>query len=129
MDEFLNVSKALTGHNNLDPELSKAYRAVMEKAFGANLLSELLDASRKAGQGAGKLAKLVKVMQRDSSQRLHFVATQIVSLWLFSLYNDPEQGGKSVSAGQYGKSLFWEHVKAYPPSLSPGPHGYWTKKP
>jgi hypothetical protein len=68
-------------------------------------------------------------MDRDVTRRLHFMAKQIVKLWLFSQYNDPDQGGRLANAGRYGKSFFWESVKAFPPSLSPGPHGYWTKKP
>jgi Membrane bound FAD containing D-sorbitol dehydrogenase len=129
MDEFLKVSQALTGNSNLDPELAKAYRAVVEKAFGANLLYELLHASHCAGDGPGALEKLNKIMEADTTQRVQFMAKQIVKLWLFSQYNDPEQTGRLANAGYYGRSLFWETVKAFPPSLSPGPHGYWTQKP
>ena len=129
MDKFLELSQTLIGQSSLDSGLSESYRALMERAFGANLLDELLDASARAGQGPGALAKLVDAMEHDSSQRLHFMAKQIVKVWLFSQYNDPEQGGRLANAGHYGKSLFWATVKAYPPSLSPGPHAYWTKKP
>jgi hypothetical protein len=129
MDQFLLLSETLLGRRYLDAELAKFYRALIERVFGANLLDELLEASRKAGRGTGALAKLTAAMDRDVTRRLHFMAKQIVKLWLFSQYNDPDQGGRLANAGRYGKSLFWESVKAFPPSLSPGPHGYWTKKP
>jgi hypothetical protein len=129
MDRFLALSELLVGKKPLDPDLAKFYRATIEKSFGANLLDELLAAARKAGGGPTALTKLRAAMEEDTSQRTHFIAKQIVKLWLFSQFNDPEQGGRLANAGRYGNSLFWASVKAYPPSLSPGPHGYWTKKP
>jgi hypothetical protein len=71
----------------------------------------------------------MKAMDADTTRRVHFMAKQIVKLWLFSQYNDPDQAGRLANAGHYGRSLFWRLVRAHPPSLSPGPHGYWTNKP
>jgi hypothetical protein len=129
MDHFLNLSELLLGQKGLDSEVAKTYRQLIERVYGLNLLDELLEAASKCGHGGSALANLKRAMDDDSSQRLHFLAKQIVKLWLFSQYNDPEQGGRLANAGRYGRSLFWASVKAYPPSLSPGPHAYWTKHP
>jgi hypothetical protein len=129
MDQFLAISRLLVGKNALEPELGKFYRAVIEKSFGANILDELLSATASIGVGPTAIAKLGQIIADDTSQRLHFMSKQIVKLWLFSQFNDPEQGGRLSNAGRYGKSMFWGMVKAYPPSLSTGPHGYWSTKP
>lgn len=129
MDEFLRVSRTLLGKTRLDPQLAGTYRTLVDRAFGANLVSELLAASAEAGGGKTGLAKLEMMFAQDSSQRLQFLAKQVVKLWLFSQFNDPEQGGRLANAGSYARSLFWAGVGSYPPSLSRGAYGYWTVKP
>jgi hypothetical protein len=44
MDQFLLLSETLLGRRYLDAELTKFYRALIERVFGANLLDELLEA-------------------------------------------------------------------------------------
>jgi hypothetical protein len=129
MDEFQRVSRTLLGRTGLDAQLAATYRALIERAFGANLLGELLAASAQAGGGKHGLARLEQIFAADSSQRLQFLAKQVVKLWLFSQYNDPEQGGRLTIAGNYSRALFWASVGAFPPSLSRGAHGYWSDKP
>jgi Membrane bound FAD containing D-sorbitol dehydrogenase len=126
---FLNLSQLLTGVDDLDSELSERYRALLNVKFGVAFVDELLRLYAGVLQDANPLASLMEKINATHDQRALAAARQIVKLWYFSNFNDPEKNGALANAGEPGKGIAWGLLKANAPGFSPGPYGYWAAKP
>lgn len=128
MDDFLDISQALTGIDNLEPALSQRYRRLLETKLGVGAIDELLALHAAAKGDADSLAGLVARMNGQENHRALAAARQIVKLWYFSQYNDPDKG-TLVNAGEPGRGVAWQLTGATAPGFSSGPYGYWEAKP
>lgn len=128
-DLFLKLSCLLTGVKELDSQVAEHYRTLLLSRFGPGYLDELLAAYALGSKQKDPLDSLQKRIAADSSRRLASVAKQVVRLWYFSQFNDPDQGGRPSNAGFHAKALAWPLIKVHPPAYSTSPHGYWTAKP
>jgi hypothetical protein len=126
---FRQLSSLLTGVECLDERVAEHYRSLVLTRFGPGHLDEILAAYDEAAGAPCPLERLTKLLAADRSGRLAAVAKQIVKLWYFSQFNDPDQGGRLANAGLHARALAWPLVKAHPPSDSTSPHGYWTDEP
>jgi len=128
-ESFLKLSSLLTGVRDLDEQVAEHYRSLLLARLGPGYLDEILAAYEEADDAHHPLESLTKRIAADSSRRLAAVAEQIVKLWYFSQFNDPDQGGRLANAGLHARALAWPLVKVHPPSYSTSPHGYWGEKP
>lgn len=128
MQAFTELSKLLTGVQQLDPSLGTYYQQKLEEKFGPTYLHDVLQAFEAARKTKKPLDTLKAAMAADTSQRLRLAAKQIVKIWYYSQFNDPDTG-RLANAGQFARGLAWALLKAPPHSNSKLEHGYWTKKP
>jgi hypothetical protein len=71
-DVFLRDSRTRFGRTSLDPQTGEAYQGLIERAFGANLIDQLVAASEDAGEGEAKLSRRPDSLSRalDQSEQL-----------------------------------------------------------
>jgi phage tail tape-measure protein len=128
MSTFLELSQLLTGIPKLDSDLAASYQQTLEQKYGAAFFHELYEAYARARNAKDPLETFTEIIGRDTSDRMRTAAKQIVKIWYFSQYNDPETA-RLANAGYFQRGLAWPLLEAYPHSYSPGPHGYWTERP
>ncbi len=136
-DDFMELSKALTGEAQLDPHLGSEY---IERYASHPRLTQLLrpliwafqDISRPAAVGNQPTIDS-KIMQ---DAKLRLAAEQLIYLWYVSAFflpsdNDPAKTDIWIygSRDQYPKGLLWKVTKSHAPMMSGGVPGYWEKEP
>ena len=127
IQDFMKLSKLLTGIDTLDASVGDDYRRQLERTPGLGL-SELLATYRDVAAGAQPLDELMKRLGNDQAgQRLRFAAQQIVRIWYLSEYVDVN--GTLSGAGHFLDSALYQVLEAHPPAFSDRPHGYWAKPP
>lgn len=126
-DDFLALSKLLTGEDELDPTLAEAYRRRLERFYGDDLKA-LLGAFHEVAGGPDAGTELTKVL--DQSGRTAIVAKELITIWFTSQFTRPDRSQDGPEdAGQYRSSLLWKVIRAHVPAVSDGPYGYWEHHP
>jgi hypothetical protein len=135
LDDFMALSRVLTGVNELDDDLGRQYLNRLSSGTFQPALRKALDQFRKLRKGA-TLAQQVKdkIVAADD---LRGIACQIVLLWYTSLVQDNldlqnPPASPSFSYGtqrQYFSGLAWRVIGAHPPGLSGGYFGHWRYRP
>ena|SRR5712691_7732409 len=140
LDDFIQLSKGLTGVDGLDPGLANDYMV----RFKANpdvggTLQDLIDTYKRivaAGGGKAQISAGIagQIMGND---KLRPPAQQLIYLWYVSAFFalDPTDPTKSKGTWQYGppqhyeQGLVWSIIRAHAPMTFGGKVGYWTEKP
>ena len=142
VQSFLALSSELTGYEALDKELAEEYYDRIKKEFGAERLSEVLEAFKDGG-GLSRVftPKDDKAAEKERAKRTWLVAKEIIILWYMSQFGIPKRGEfdeagnqkyaelPPETAEQYFRGLFWPTIRAHPLGLSGGYFGYWRYPP
>src|SRR5213594_696773 len=119
LDAFLRVSRAITGARveDLSSELAAQYLDRLREAFPdlGMLVRELASAPADS---------MVDAAKEDPRVRA------IASIWYTSEFRVPgENRARTGTQQQFYAGLLWKVLGARAPSNSPGPYGYWSKRP
>jgi hypothetical protein len=132
LEDFLALSRILTGVDNLDPGIGLQYLDRLSGTpFGPNL-RQILDRFRKLGKRP--TAKQVK-KQIVGVVALRPALCQIVLLWYTSAIQDNPDDPKVATNMRYGtqeeyfSGLGWRLIGAHAPGLSGGYFGHWRYRP
>jgi hypothetical protein len=127
INSFLELSKILTGFENLRPEIADIYYKQLSKIYG-DVLNELLDIfNSKVSNQDGNPEKLVgDLIWNDPTFKT--VCQSIILAWYNSTIDDPKQPLVAPPEVYY-EALLWKAVEAHPPGLSGGYFGYWRYAP
>ena len=108
LDQFMALSRQLTGRNDLDPALGEVYLdAVVELASRAAVLQRLVD------QGD------------DDSLDMRSVKQQILRQW----YTGVVQTSDGPHVVTFEQALMWNAMGMQPVGMCRGPVGYWSDPP
>ena len=130
IDQFITLSKALTGADALDANLAAAYLQRLKTVYGAGLTA-LLDAASQVNNG--DYAPII------ADATLRPLATQVIAVWFTGEFAGPptiDAQGKAKNGkpdtptqDQFNRGLLWDVIHAHPPAHSTQDYGYWTKPP
>lgn len=119
-ENFLKVSCALTGVDELDPGLASQYAVRLVAQFpGLPAFTSRLAPLQPADMPAA--------LTGSADQEM---AIAVVQIWYTSEFRAP--GASAASAGtaaQSGAGLLWSLIGAPAPATSKGPYAYWTTPP
>jgi hypothetical protein len=130
LEDFLALSRILTGVENLDAELGRQYLARLSSTSFEPLLRQILDEFRKFKKDAS-LADQVK-FQLLGSDALRPTICQIILLWYTSAMQSDLESPATMQYGtqeEYFSGLAWRIVGAHVPGLSGGYFGHWRYRP
>ena len=133
-DDFLALSRILTGVDNLDADLGRQYLDRLNSSPFNPLLSQIL----KRFQGLREKPDVVEQVKRQivADDSLRPTVCQIILLWYTSTVQD--NLGMNPSAPtvmrfgtqqEYFSGLAWTIIGAHPPGLSGGYFGHWRYRP
>jgi hypothetical protein len=127
-DHFRKLSVALTGVNDLDPNITREYEARILEAFPREG-KEFMDAFDPVAGSADLNAAVLKLLNEHPGPVVTMVR-QIVQLWYTSQFTraDGSIDGPQSEA-QYKASLLWRVIGAVTPGYSDREYGYWKDKP
>ena len=130
IDQFITLSKALTGANALDAGLAAAYLQHLKKVYRAGLTA-LLDAASKVNNG--DYAPII------ADAALRPLVAQMIAVWFTGEFAGPptiDAQGKAKNGKpdtptqeQFNSGLLWDVIHAHAPSHSTQEYGYWTVPP
>lgn len=130
-EPFIDLSRGLTGEEDLDLELAEEYEHRIRDHFG-DLLDRFDDEYRKF-QPPGSADREPAVQAAlDQDPKFHSLAREIIRLWYtgqFSAphpFNDPDLPRE---VEHYRKGLLWRVIKAHPPGFTNSGYGAWAKLP
>lgn len=123
---FLDVSRMLTGIEDLPVIQAEPYRRRLSEAGHEAALAELLRAAAELPSGPSRPSALIALVVSNGALRA--VAEQLVHVWYTSalLVDGKLRFG---TADQYFTSLLWSEIRAHPPALSGGYMGHWRYLP
>jgi hypothetical protein len=130
LEEFLALSRVLTGVEPLDPELGRQYLDRLNSTPYAAPLRQILERFR-ALKAGGSLAAQVK-RQILGDDALRPAVCQIILLWFTSALRDNQTGTITLRYGsqeEYFSGLAWQIMGAHVPGLSGGYFGHWRYRP
>jgi hypothetical protein len=130
LDDFLALSRILTGVENLDAELGRQYFDRLTSTPFGPVLRQILERFRglTGGQTRGAQVKL----QILSDDALRPTVCQIVLLWYTSAMWDNLQIPPVLrysTQEEYFSGLAWRIMGAHVPGLSGGYFGHWRYRP
>lgn len=136
--KFVDLSVALTGVQDLDPQLVQAYLDRMVAQFGAAEVSMLLNefASVVTQSGRDEASNQQALGQRIvGNPAFAPLAEQIIYLWYVSAMYLPDPGNPARerwvygSAEHYDRALIWRVIGGHAP-MTPGRNGsFWAEPP
>lgn len=133
-DDFLALSRILTGVDNLDAELGRQYLDRLNSSPFNPLLSQIL----KRFQGFRDEPDAVEQVKKQivANDSLRPTVCQIILLWYTSTVHDNLGMNPSASPvmrfgtqEEYFSGLAWTIIGAHPPGLSGGYFGHWRYRP
>jgi hypothetical protein len=130
LQEFLALSRVLTGIENLDAELARQYLDRLTSAPFEPVLHQILECFRGLKNDA-TLADQVK-QKILGSDGFRPAVCQIVLLWYTSAMQDNLQTPAAMRYGtqeEYFSGLAWQVIGAHVPGLSGGYFGHWRYRP
>jgi hypothetical protein len=139
LDEFMALSRVLTGVENLDRNLGKMYLDRLVSSRFQPDLAEILERFRGLKKG-DKLVEQVKVKIVEVDE-LNPTVCQIVLLWFTATMQDnmgvvpqpsaplPQPAFRYGPPEEYFSGMAWKIIGAHPPGLSGGYFGHWRYRP
>jgi hypothetical protein len=121
-DDFFDLSKLMTGEDDLDRNLSDAYLSRISAAFPATpaLLATFHSLAGTSDLGDALTAELE--LHPDQAE----VARQVLTVWYTSQFTRPDKSTDPPGdVNQYRSALLWRVIRAHVPAVSSGPYGYW----
>lgn len=133
-DDFLALSRILTGVDNLDADLGRQYLDRLNSSPFNPLLSQILKQFHKLKGEPDIVGQVKKQIVADDSLRP--TVCQIILLWYTSTVQD-NLGMQPPAAPvmrfgtqeEYFSGLAWTIIGAHPPGLSGGYFGHWRYAP
>ena len=130
LNEFITVSKVLTGVEHLDTELGRQYLDRLSSSPYDPFLRQILDRFRKLKKDATLQDEVVKQILDDDTLRP--TVCQIILLWYTSAMRDNNNLPIALRYGsqeEYFSGLAWRIIGAHVPGLSGGYFGHWRYRP
>jgi hypothetical protein len=133
-DDFLALSRILTGVDNLDVDLGRQYLDRLNSSPFNPLLSQIL----KRFQGLRDEPDVVEQVKKQivADDFLRPTVCQIILLWYTSSVQDNLGMDPPVAPvmrfgtqEEYFSGLAWTIIGAHPPGLSGGYFGHWRYRP
>jgi hypothetical protein len=133
-DDFLAISRILTGVENLDADLGRQYLDRLNNSPFNPLLSQILKRFQELKGKPDVVGQVKKQIVADDSLRP--TVCQIILLWYTSTVQD-NLGMQPPAAPvmrfgtqeEYFSGLAWTIIGAHPPGLSGGYFGHWRYRP
>jgi hypothetical protein len=135
LDDFMALSRVLTGVEDLDVTLGRQYLDRLVSSPLQVQLSAILERFREFKKDE-KLVEQVKakIVEVDS---LRPIVCQIILLWYTSTVQDnlgidppaPSLSFRYGTPEEYFSGLVWKIIGAHPPGLSGGYFGHWRYRP
>lgn len=134
LDDFIAMSSALTGTQELDRRIAGQYLDRISQDTEGGKLDDLLRVFREIIQATGgdtTEAIRQRIMNDDA---LGPLAQQIIVLWYTSaLHSQDDKGNHQfdfpADPNQYFSGLVWGAIRAHPLGLSGGYFGHWKYPP
>ena len=132
LDDFLALSRILTGVEVLDVEAGRQYLDLLASTVFGLPLRQVLDQFRRLDKN-GTLAQVKQTILSDDTLRP--TLCQIVLLWYTSAMQDNPDDPKAATNMRYGtpeeyfSGLGWQLIGAHAPGLSGGYFGHWRYRP
>jgi D-sorbitol dehydrogenase-like protein len=131
LEEFLALSRILTGVANLDKRLGQQYLDRLTSTPHDVLVRQILDRFRTIGTGEAAAQKVKDQILGDDALRP--TVCQIVLLWYTSAMRDDANATaidlRFASQEEYFGGLVWPILGAHIPGLSGGYFGHWRYRP
>jgi len=130
IEDFLALSRILTGVENLDAVLGGQYLDRLGSTPFGSALREVLQRFRALKRGATLADQVKKQILIDGT--LLPVICQIILLWYTSAMQDNSQNPGAMRYGtqeEYFSGLAWSIMGAHVPGLSGGYFGHWRYRP
>ena len=130
LEDFLALSKVLTGVETLDPALGRHYLDRLNSTPLAPTLRTILDLFSTLKPGPTLTDQVRQKILSDDSLRP--TIGQIVLLWYTSAMRDNDVAPPSFRYGtqeEYFSGLAWQIMGAHVPGLSGGYFGHWRYRP
>jgi hypothetical protein len=130
LDEFLALSRILTGVENLDRELGKQYLERLTGGPEQPLIQQILDRFRKLKAGESFAERVKKEIVGDA--KLRPAVCQVILLWFTSATFENETPPIKLHYGnqeEYFSGIVWALMGAHVPGLSGGYFGHWRYAP
>jgi hypothetical protein len=133
-DDFLALSRILTGVDNLDADLGRQYLDRLNSSPFNPSLSQILKRFQELGGETDLVGQVKKKIVADDSLRP--TVCQIILLWYTSTVQD-NLGMQPPAAPvmrfgtqeEYFSGMAWTIIGAHPPGLSGGYFGHWRYRP
>jgi hypothetical protein len=133
-DDFLALSRILTGVDDLDADLGRQYLDRLNSSPFNPLLSQILKRFQGFREEADVVEQVKKQIVADDSLRP--TVCQIILLWYTSTVQDNLGMNPPVAPvmrfgtqEEYFSGLAWTIIGAHPPGLSGGYFGHWRYRP
>ena len=133
-DDFLALSRILTGFDNLDADLGRQYLDRLNSSPFNPLLSQILKRFQGLRDKPDVVDEVKKQIVADDSVRP--TVCQIILLWYTSTVQDNLGMNPPASPvmrfgtqEEYFTGLAWTIIGAHPPGLSGGYFGHWRYRP
>jgi hypothetical protein len=130
LDDFLALSRVLTGVQTLDAGIAGQYLDRLNSSPLQPGLTTILDRFRHIPPGPAAADQIKKKIVADDELRP--VVSQIILLWYTSAMRDSESASLALRFGTpegYFSGLVWTIIGAHPPGLSGGYFGHWRYAP
>jgi len=147
MEQFLNLSSALTGYNPTELQatgMCETYYASMTSILGGTSVGQLLLTWEGLEEHAGGDAEAVEALLKDkimADPMLGPMAVNLVSLWYLGQWNqmpadwrglygaNARDQGHVVSSEAYREGLVWPTIGAHPMGAKMQGFGAWQYPP
>jgi len=133
-DDFLALSRILTGVGNLDVDLGRQYLDRLNSSPFNPLLTQILRIYQGLRNGVDVAEQVKKQIVGNDSLRP--TVCQIILLWYTSAVQDNLGMNPPASPvmrfgtqEEYFSGLAWSIIGAHPPGLSGGYFGHWRYRP
>ena len=134
-DDFLALSRILTGVENLDADIGREYLDRLNSSPFNPSLCQILKHFQEFKGKPDVVEQVKKQIVADNSLRA--TVCQIVLLWYTSTVQDdlgkqpppPSPAMRFGTQEEYFSGLAWTIIGAHPPGLSGGYFGHWRYRP
>jgi hypothetical protein len=131
LEDFLTLSRILTGVETLDPELGAQYLDRLMSSPWSIPVQRILERLRSFHPGGDLPAQVQQTILPDDTLRP--AVCQIVLLWYTSALRDNSSNAALAlrygDARGYFSGLVWRLLGAHQPGLSGGYFGHWHYRP
>jgi len=126
IDQFLALSRILTGEPSLDQVLAAQYLQRLKDKY-AIPMQNILAAFGKIAADEHAAFEVKRRIIADSS--LQPLAQQMINIWYTSEFVGPDGKPNAGTRDQYYHGLLWKVILAHAPTDSKQDYGYWATPP